>query len=95
MYNEGQRGKRSIRLRHTHKAQKDPIPLFVDAGAETSDTGEEVDCRTHDVLGMSFYEVGSGVGNENRPTESRSVLQPLRIPSMIRPECRISVVVVR
>ena len=69
--------------------------LFVYAGAETSDTGEEVDCRTHDVLGMSFCEVGSGVGDENRPTESRSVLQPLRIPSMIRPERRISVVVVR
>jgi len=37
--------------------------------------------------------MGADVGDES--TESRSVLQPLRIPSVIHPERRTSVVVIR
>jgi len=66
---------------------------FVQAGAETSDTGAEAvkpDSRC-------FWQghsrgVGTDVGGES--AESRSVLQRLRIPSVIRPERRTSVVVV-
>jgi len=44
-------------------------------------------------LAGPFQEGGCDVGDES--AESRSVLQPLRIPSVIRPARRISVVVVR
>ena len=49
--------------------------------------------RTHAVLGRGYFNrVDADVLDES--TESRSVLQPLRIPSVIRPERRTSVVVV-
>ena len=65
---------------------------FVKAGAETSDTGVETvkpdpRCSWQD----HSRRVSGDVGDES--TESRSVVQPLRIPSAIRPECRTSVVV--
>ena len=67
---------------------------FVQTGAETSDTGVKAvkpDSRCS-WEGQS-RKVGAGVGDES--TESRSVVQPLRIPLVIRPPCRTSVVVVR
>jgi len=48
--------------------------------------------RTHAVFGRAMG-VGSGVAFKS--TESRSVDQPLRIPSVIHLECCISAVVLR
>jgi len=67
---------------------------YVLAGAEMSDTGAEAvkpDPRCYS-QGHSRI-VGANVGDES--TESRSALQPLSIPSVIRPERRTSVVVGR
>jgi len=67
---------------------------FVQAGAETSDTGAEV---VKQDPGCSweghFRRMGAGIGDEN--TESRSFLQPHRIPLVICPERRTYVVVVK
>ena len=58
---------------------------FVQAGAETSGTGTETvepdPCFSWE--DHSGEWVGAGVGDES--TESRSVVQPLRIPLAIRP----------
>jgi len=68
---------------------------FVQAGAETSDTGAEtvkpdLGCSWHD----HSWRVGAAVGDEN--TEScRVVQQQLRIPSVIGPERCTYVVVVK
>jgi len=67
---------------------------FVQAGAETSDTGAEAvkpdpRCSWEGHSGR----VGVGVGDEN--TDSRSVVRPLRLPLVIRPERRTCAVVVR
>jgi len=67
---------------------------FVQAGTETSDTGAEA-VKPDPRLSWQGHsgKVGAHVGDES--TESRSTLQPLPILSVIRPERRTSVVVVR
>ena len=67
---------------------------FVQAGAETPNTGEEAVKPDPG----SFWEghsgwVGSGVWNEN--VESCGITRPLRNPLVIGPVCRTSVVVLR
>ena len=67
---------------------------FVQAGAETSDTGAEAvkpDLRCS-WEGHSGW-VGAGVGTEN--AESCEAVRPLRIPLVIRPMIRTYVVVVK
>jgi len=67
---------------------------FVQAGAETSDTGAEAvkpDLRCS-WEGHSGW-VGAGVGTEN--AESCEAVRPLRIPLVIRPLRRTYAVVVR
>jgi len=66
---------------------------FVQAGAETSDTGAETvkpdpgsSCKDHS------RGVGAGVGDEN--AESCGAVRPLRIPLVIRQLCPTYVVVV-
>jgi len=58
---------------------------FGQARAEASDTGAEaVKLNPRCSRKGHSRRVGAGVGDEN--TESRSVVQPLHIPSVIRPE---------
>jgi len=65
---------------------------FVQAGAETSDTGAEVVKPDPGCSWKGHSErVGAGVGVES--AEPRSVVQPLRIPSVIRPDHHTSVFV--
>jgi len=67
---------------------------FVQAGEEASDTGAEVvelDLRCF--LRGHFRGVGPSVGDES--TQSRSVVQPLRIPPVILPDRRMYVFAVR
>ena len=52
---EGRHGRRFVLLRHTHRLQRRPYS-FVQAEAETSDTGAEVVSRTHAVLGKIIPE---------------------------------------
>ena len=68
--------------------------LFVQAGAESSDTDAEAvkpdpRCSWQD----HSRRVSADVGNES--TGSLSVLQSLRTPLVICPECRTSVVLVK
>ena len=67
---------------------------FAQAGAETSDTDAEA---VKPDPGSSWEghsgRVGAGVRDER--AESCRVVQPLRVPSVISPERRTSVVVVR
>ena len=67
---------------------------FVQTGTETSETGAET-VKPEPVSSWESHsmKVGAGVGDES--TESRSVVQPLRPPLVIRPERRTYVVVVR
>jgi len=67
---------------------------FIQAGTETSDTGEEavkMDQRCS-WKGHS-RRMGAGVGDEN--AESRKVVQPLRLPLVTHQVHRTFVVVVR
>jgi len=61
---------------------------FLQAGAETSNTGAEAV-----KLDPGSYWVGAGVGDEN--AEACGFVRPLRIPLVIRPLRRTYVVVVR
>ena len=64
------------------------------AGVEASDTGAEVvelDLRC--ILKGPIRGVGAGVRDEN--IQSRSVVQPLRIPPVILPDRRMYVCIVR
>ena len=68
---------------------------FVQAGAETSDTGAEAvkpDGGPSLFLEGSLW-IGAGVGDEN--VESCRVVRPLRIPLVIRPGRQTHVGVVR
>jgi len=67
---------------------------FVEAGAETSDNDVEV-VKPKPRCSQKGHSrrVGAGVGDES--TESRSVVQPFRIPLMIRRERRTYVAAVR
>jgi len=78
-------------MRHIHKRQKGYTP-FVQAGAETSDTGGEAVTPNQGCSwqGNSRSAVAD-VGDESR--ESRIVVQPFRIRSVNPPERRTSVVV--
>jgi len=68
--------------------------LLVYAGAETSDTGAEgVNPDPRYSWDSDSRRVGAVVGDES--TESRSIVQPLHIPSVISPERRKYVVVRR
>jgi len=60
--------------------------LFVQARGKHPTPGRRRLSPTQDVLVRSFQEGGAGVGDES--TESRSVVQQLRISSVIRPEHR-------
>jgi len=67
---------------------------FVQAGAETPDTGAEAVKLDLGSSWMGHSEgVCAGVGDENE--ESCGVVRPLCIPLVIRPQCRTYVVVVR
>ena len=67
---------------------------FVQAGAKTFGTSAEV-VKVDPRCSWKGHsrKVGAGVGDES--TESRSVVQPLRLPLVIRPVRRTSVVVGR
>ena len=89
----GRPGRRFVYLRHTHRPQRRPYP-FVQAGAETSDTGAEAVKPDPD----SFWEGHSGwvwTGIWNWNAESCGVVRPLRVPLMFRPLRRTYVVAVR
>jgi len=76
------------------QAAGEAIPRFVQAEAETSDTGAEaVKLDTGPSLEGHSGGVCAGVGDENR--ESCEFVRPLRIPLAIRPLRRTYVVVVR
>jgi len=67
---------------------------FVQAGAETSDTGVEAFKPDPSSSGEGHSgSVGAGVGDEN--AESCGAVRPPRIPVVIRPPRRMYVVVVR
>jgi len=64
---------------------------IVQVGAETSDTPQEaVKSKPHCSWKVHSRRVGACVGDEN--TGSRSIVQHLRITSVIRPQRRTSVV---
>ena len=65
---------------------------FLQAGAETSDTGAEVD-KPDPGSSLEGHSGRGGVGDEN--AESCGVIRPLCIPLVIRPLRRTYVVVVR
>ena len=65
---------------------------FVQAGAETPNTGVEAVEPDTGSSWEGHSGVGAGVGDEN--AESCGVVQPLRIPLVIRPLCSTYVVVV-
>jgi len=81
---EGQYGRCSVLLRHIHKPTKGPYPNCV---------SRKLLGQTHAVLSRAIPGGSADVGDEC--TESCIVFQPLRIPSVIRPERRTFVVVVR
>jgi len=88
MDSERHHGQRSITLHHTHKAQAKPHS-FVRAGTKTYDTGMEMVKPRFTVLLVAHSgRVDVDVGEESASTSS--ALQPLRSPSMIRPEHRTS-----
>ena len=67
---------------------------FVQAGVEASDTGAEVvELGLRCILKGHFRGVCAGVGVES--AQSRSDVQPLRIPPVILPDRRMYVFVVR
>jgi len=67
---------------------------FVQAGAETSDTGvEAVKLDPGSSWEGSFQKVGASVRDEN--AESCGAVRPIHIPLVIRPLRRMYVVVVR
>ena len=74
----------SVLLCHTHEPLRGYIP-FVKAGTETSNTGAEA-VKPHPSCSWQGHSrrVGANVGNEG--IEFCSVLQQLRIPSVIYPE---------
>jgi len=80
-------------MRHIKGRRRD-YNLFVGAVAETSDAGAEaVKPDTRCSLQGHSRRVGADVGNES--AESPSVVQPLRISSVICQERHTFVVVVR
>jgi len=88
---DGQRGRRLVLLRHSHRPRRGHAP-FVQAGAETSNTGVEAVKPDPRCSWKSHPEgVGAIVGDES--TESRGGVRPLRIPLVIRLERRTYVVV--
>jgi len=77
-----------------HRSRRRGHAPFVQAGVEASDTGAEVvELDLLCFLRGHFRGVGAGVGDES--TQSRSVVQPLRIPPVILPDRHMYVFVVR
>ena len=74
---KGQHGRRFVLLRHTYRPQRRQ------ARAETSDIGAEA-VKPNPRCSRKVLSRRVGVGD--RSAESRSAVQPLHIPSMIRPE---------
>jgi len=72
-------------------SRKSGLTLFMQTGAETSVTGSEAVEPDHAVLCKAIP--GGWVGDES--TEPCCALQPFRIPSVIRPMCHTSVIVVK
>ena len=67
---------------------------FVQAGAETSDTGAETD-KPDPGSSWEGHSEGVGAGVWDESAESCGVVRPLRIPLVIHPLRRTYVVVVR
>jgi len=88
----GQQGRRFVLLRHITD-RRGGHTSFVQAGAETSDTGGEAVKSDPGSSWESHSGVGAGVGDEN--AESCRVVRPLRIPLVIRPLRRTYVVIAR
>jgi len=82
-----------VRQRHTHRPQRGPYPIL-QAGTETSETDANA---VKSDSGCSWQGHSRMVGADVRyeRTESRSVVQSLHIPSVIRPVHHAYVAVVR
>ena len=85
----GQHGRLFVVLRQTHRPQKGPCAICV-RGAETSDTVAEA-VRPNPRCSRKGHSRRVGAGDER--TESRGVVETLRLPSVICPERRTYVVV--